>query len=186
MKLSLLIDGSLGKTQVGLMKNGVFSDFRISQSEVLEDMFDTVGEILEDNEVAFKSIDEYVYCEGPGSILGIRISCMAIRVWLSLFGNQKVLSYNSLDIASKIAGPGKTVYVNASRGKYFIKSVGVALRECGEEELQEQEEKIKLEDIYDLSSYRFAPEDYKEVEDIDAKLFKAIEYVKWDGERHRK
>lgn len=186
MKTSLLIDGSLGRVQIGLMKDGVWVYFRKGEGEVLEDMFDMVGRMLKDNGVEFESVDEYIYCEGPGSILGIRISCMAIRVWLSLFGKKGVLSYNSLDLASKMAGEGKIVYVGASRGKYFVKSIGSELKECSEEVLKEMENKVKLADTYDLANYHFKMGDCREVEDIDAKLFKVIDYVKWDGERHRK
>ena len=46
----------------------------------------------------FDQVDGFLYCEGPGSVLGIRLAAMALQGWKSLPGHKSapILAYRSL------------------------------------------------------------------------------------------
>jgi len=57
----------------------------------------------------------FVFCEGPGSILGIRTVATALRTWTAL-NPRPVYAYRSLELTAKSVGqPGQTIICDARR-----------------------------------------------------------------------
>lgn len=66
-------------------------------------------------EISPNEASAFVFCEGPGSILGIRTVATAIRTWTALTP-RPVYAYRSLDLTAKSAGqPGQTIICDARR-----------------------------------------------------------------------
>lgn len=76
-----------------------------------------------------------IFCEGPGSILGIRTAATAIRTWLTL-RERPVFTYQSLDlVARSLNDPGTTVIADARRQLWHAQVVGQPLTRVPAEEL---------------------------------------------------
>jgi tRNA threonylcarbamoyladenosine biosynthesis protein TsaB len=62
------------------------------------------------------AVAAFAFCEGPGSILGIRTSAMALRVW-DVLRPRPLFAFQSLAVAAAAAGrPGATLIADARRG----------------------------------------------------------------------
>ena len=60
----------------------------------------------------------FVFCEGPGSVLGVRTTAMAIRTWCALTP-RPVFAYRSLELVARVlAGPGEAVIADARRDSW--------------------------------------------------------------------
>ena len=95
----LLIDASSpDSTAVGLLdaRGRAWSAFVEEKSPALEGIFSAV-EKVEKLSGTFPP-SGFIFCAGPGSILGIRIAAMAIRGWLALGLRVPVLSFRSLSL----------------------------------------------------------------------------------------
>jgi tRNA threonylcarbamoyladenosine biosynthesis protein TsaB len=69
----------------------------------------------------------FAFCEGPGSILGIRTTAMALRAWCAI-APRPVYAYQSLDLLCRgLARPGLTVIADARRGLWHRQRPGEAL-----------------------------------------------------------
>jgi tRNA threonylcarbamoyladenosine biosynthesis protein TsaB len=55
--------------------------------------------------VPLRDVRGFVFCEGPGSILGIRTAAMAIRTWCAL-EPRPVFAYRSLELVARTMPPG--------------------------------------------------------------------------------
>ncbi|HCJ11693.1 MAG: hypothetical protein A2Y14_03920 [Verrucomicrobia bacterium GWF2_51_19] len=110
MQKTLVIDSSLGTTQVGL-GFGMEGDCLTSETPTLESLFQLIDSLLQTHALSLDRLGAIVYCEGPGSTLGIRIACMAIRTWKMLFPTLKIYSYRNLECAWEAMGqPNATLY----------------------------------------------------------------------------
>lgn len=100
----LLLDASSQTVQVGITRDCKWLSFYRSGDESLDAIFDGVDKCLQQADVQLPAIDGFLFCEGPGSILGIRLAAMAIRSWRSLpeWHDRPVFSYKSLEIAGKL------------------------------------------------------------------------------------
>jgi tRNA threonylcarbamoyladenosine biosynthesis protein TsaB len=77
----------------------------------------------------------FVFCDGPGSILGIRTSAMAIRAWRVL-NPQPVFSFHSLELVSHFLGnPDLSVISDARRDAWHCVSLETPLRRIPTAEL---------------------------------------------------
>ena len=63
-------------------------------------------------------VKAFIFCEGPGSILGIRTVAMAIRTWQA-DASRPAFAYSSLALASVASGrPGLSVIADARRAHW--------------------------------------------------------------------
>ena len=82
---------------------------------------------LEDLGVDPGAVAAFAFCEGPGSILGIRTSAMALRVW-DVLQPRPLFAFQSLAVAATGAGrPGATLIADARRGLWHCLPVGGTL-----------------------------------------------------------
>ena len=101
-KLSLVIDGSGSTVFAGLLAN---DDQWLAKVErpgtPLEELFPAIEIALKEADVHLSNIDSYLYCEGPGSVLGLRLCAMAIETWTRLYPQSAQLyKYNSLQLTA--------------------------------------------------------------------------------------
>jgi tRNA threonylcarbamoyladenosine biosynthesis protein TsaB len=75
--------------------------------------------LLERLEVDLDRANAFIFCEGPGSMLGIRTSAVAIRTW-QVLRPRPVFSYRSLELLAAVRGrPGVTVIADARKQSWF-------------------------------------------------------------------
>jgi tRNA threonylcarbamoyladenosine biosynthesis protein TsaB len=78
--------------------------------------------------VRLEQVQSFVFCDGPGSVLGIRTTAMAIRTWCVL-QNRPVYSYSSLALmAHSIGRPELGVIADARRDAWHHYQIGTGLR----------------------------------------------------------
>lgn len=97
----LVLDASCPRIFVGVWKNGNWLGVSTLETPALEGLFQIVEECLEAAGLKISEIDGFAHDEGPGSVLGIRISAMAIRTWkaLPVFKDKPVFTFQSLPFA---------------------------------------------------------------------------------------
>lgn len=97
----LVLDASSTRIQVGLLQNNQWLAFQSSSYESLQAIFFGVQTCLNNANKALDDLTFFVFCEGPGSLLGIRVIAMALKAWTSFPNRQNIpiYSYNSLAVS---------------------------------------------------------------------------------------
>lgn len=160
-----------------------------------------------------RDMDGFIFCEGPGSMLGVRITAMAIRGWQSFFpAPRPVFSYYSLEAAARLlrAGGemrGMSVISDARRGfwnvfQFHREDAAGRLERWPAERLGALAQPVyRLEEPrktpcpveaagagYDLSPAAgiFCSRDFLRVNDVvEAYAPELADFRKWAPERHR-
>lgn len=82
---ALVVDGSGSGLFVGILQSeGRWLAKAALDQPPLESLFSGVASILEASGVELSDIESYIYCSGPGSVLGLRLCAMAIETWSRL------------------------------------------------------------------------------------------------------
>lgn len=101
-KASLVIDGSGIAVFAGLLdaENRWLAKAERDGSP-LEELFPVIEAVLTESGLSLKDIGSYIYCMGPGSVLGIRLCAMAIETWQRLYPKSvQYYKYNSLQLSA--------------------------------------------------------------------------------------
>ena len=103
---TLVIDGSGSAVFAGVL--GPDGNW-LAQSEQdgapLESLFPSVEATLEAAQLNLTDIRSFIYCEGPGSVLGLRLCAMAIETWSRLHPESAhYFAYNSLQLTAALIG----------------------------------------------------------------------------------
>ena len=95
----LLLDASSPRTHVGIFEEGRWLFRHKSEEEALNSVFQGARICLDQAGLKLLDLQGFAFCAGPGSMLGIRITTMAINGWRSLFSHQTipVFKYHSLE-----------------------------------------------------------------------------------------
>jgi tRNA threonylcarbamoyladenosine biosynthesis protein TsaB len=97
----LLIDSSSTCIQVGLWQLDGEVIWNTSELEAGIAIFAGVDALLARTGLGVADLGALVFCEGPGSILGIRTAAMALRLWSSTGGRAlPVFAYRSLELVA--------------------------------------------------------------------------------------
>lgn len=98
----LVIDGSGASTFVGIIgAGGNWLASASSGAAPLESLFETVESVLKAANLHLENFRAYIYAEGPGSILGLRLVAIAIETWSRLYPESaRYFAYNSLHLAA--------------------------------------------------------------------------------------
>lgn len=98
----LVLDASCLTTRVALFHDGKLLKQLESETHAMESLLTSVQQLVRQQNIAIKTIRGFIYCMGPGSILGIRLSIMAIKTWCAIHqcSKSRVLSFNSLAMAA--------------------------------------------------------------------------------------
>ena len=101
-KASLVIDGSGIGVFAGLLdaENQWLAKVE-SDGSPLEELFPLIEAVLTESALSLTDIGSYIYCMGPGSILGIRLCNMAIQTWTRLYPKSaQYYKYSSLQLSA--------------------------------------------------------------------------------------
>ena len=102
-KASLVIDGSGSAVFTGLLDadNQWLAKVEANGAP-LEELFPAMEVALTESGLSLADIDSYIYCEGPGSVLGLRLCAMAIKTWSRLYPKSaQYYKYNSLQLSAQ-------------------------------------------------------------------------------------
>jgi tRNA threonylcarbamoyladenosine biosynthesis protein TsaB len=101
-KASLVIDGSGGSVFAGLLDAENRWLVKVDRDGApLEELFPVIKIALTESRLSFADIGSYIYCEGPGSVLGLRLCAMAIETWTRLYPKSaQYYKYNSLQLSA--------------------------------------------------------------------------------------
>ncbi|MGC6456239.1 MAG: hypothetical protein ACON46_06890 [Coraliomargaritaceae bacterium] len=103
-KNSLVIDCSDGEIFCGVLDGtGTWLSTKQSGPGALEALFPNVGAVLQEADCQLDSVRRFIYCRGPGSVLGLRLAAMAIETWCRLATVPvERLSYGSLELTAAL------------------------------------------------------------------------------------
>jgi tRNA threonylcarbamoyladenosine biosynthesis protein TsaB len=194
----LLIDAASERIQAGLFgaKTGTRWSSRTEEAGV------GVFECLDELDVDISSVAAFAFCEGPGSILGIRTTAMALRMWNAL-KERPLYAYVSLAVVARAVGrPDVGIVADARRGLWHCLHMGGPLLRVPAAELSGElmtPEGFRHWDplpagtvttSYDLGTLFADPsvekaELFRETLDPDAFLHQEPSYAKWVPRIHR-
>lgn len=127
----LLLDAASLRIQAGVLSADGSSRWATVEDEAGIAVFRCVEQL----ELDLASIGAFVFCEGPGSILGIRTVAMAIRTWQSL-KPRPAFAYGSLAlVAHAIGKKDLTVIADARRDTWHSQRIGTPLHRVSVGEL---------------------------------------------------
>ena len=99
---TLIIDGSGGSVFAGVLDSDRRWIAKVQQEGApLEHLFPAIDRCLQSGGLRLSDVTGYIYCEGPGSVLGLRLCAMAIETWTRLYPTSAQLQkYNSLGLCA--------------------------------------------------------------------------------------
>lgn len=99
----LLLDAAGSVVQTGLWSDGRWESWRDSREEAGTSLFEGTHSILKETGRGLSELEGFLFCEGPGSMLGIRIAAMAIQGWQHLASKPlPVFTYDSHTLLAHI------------------------------------------------------------------------------------
>jgi tRNA threonylcarbamoyladenosine biosynthesis protein TsaB len=127
----LLLDAASERIQAGLLSAGREPRWASAREEAGTGIFACLDALGAD----VGGVGAFAFCEGPGSILGIRSAAMAIRAWCAL-RSRPVHAYLSLGLVAEAEGrDGLEVIADARRGLWHRLRRGRALERVPAAEL---------------------------------------------------
>lgn len=101
---TLVIDGSNSAVFVGLIGTNQKWVYQTrADGSPLERLFPTVENLIESTNYELSDLNSYIYCEGPGSVLGLRLCAMAMQTWSQLYKKSTCwYTYNSLQLTAEL------------------------------------------------------------------------------------
>ena len=99
---TIVLDASCPTTQVALFRDGKLENHGAQATPAMQSLLQLVTENTRASGIKISDIQQFAYCSGPGSILGIRLSIMAIKTWATLYAipKNKIFSFYSLAAAA--------------------------------------------------------------------------------------
>ncbi len=85
---------------IGLSQSGQPAIWSTAESEAGQAVFSGVTDVLGKAGLRLDEIDAFVFCEGPGSMLGTRTVAMTLRTWQAL-KPRPAYAYQSLALAAR-------------------------------------------------------------------------------------
>jgi len=116
----LVVDTASLRVQVGLCRADGRNRWITRTEEPSAALFAGLAEL----EVDLNRVGAFVFCDGPGSVLGIRSAAMAIRVWQTL-RPRPAFAYSSLALVATALGRANlTVIADARRDSWHCQQLG--------------------------------------------------------------
>jgi tRNA threonylcarbamoyladenosine biosynthesis protein TsaB len=127
----LLLDAASLRIQAGVLAADGSSRWATREDEAGIAVFRCVEQL----DIDLASIGAFVFCEGPGSILGIRTVAMAIRTWQTL-KPRPAFAYGSLAMVANAIGKTEvTVIADARRDTWHTQRIGTPLHRVSVDDL---------------------------------------------------
>ena len=96
----LLLDAASTRVTVGLVRSEEPTIWSTTESEAGRGVFSGTTEVLAKGGLRLEDVDAFLFCEGPGSMLGTRTVAMTLRTWQTLKA-RPAYAYQSLAIAAR-------------------------------------------------------------------------------------
>ncbi len=194
----LLVDAASETIQVGLLDAAAGPRWATRRDEAGVGLFECLDALA----VGIDSVRAFAFCEGPGSILGIRTSAMALRMW-SVLIPRPMFAYFGLAVVARAAGRPDVGYVaDARRGLWHRQFMGGPLERVPAAvltgELATPEGFRRWEPLpagtttasYDLAALFALPsvadaDLFREAPEPDAFLHQEPTYARWTPQIHR-
>tara|TARA_Y100000588_G_scaffold293068_1_gene312649 strand:+ start:92 stop:757 length:666 start_codon:yes stop_codon:yes gene_type:complete len=121
-RLPLLIDAS-SQVQVGIPGSKDWRSFVKEEKPVMESLFEAIPRSLGQIDSSITAIDAILFCEGPGSTLGLRIAATAVKTILRENKPHPTLfTYNALDLAAILANDAsRPILAPFRKGKKLLR-----------------------------------------------------------------
>ncbi len=128
----LLLDAASTKVQVGSLGADSQADcWATATTDAGVGIFECLAQLPQ----APDDYRAFVFCHGPGSILGIRTVAMALRTWVML-KSRPVFCYSSLALVAEALGqPYRSIIADARRELWHRYMLGGELQRVGTAEL---------------------------------------------------
>jgi tRNA threonylcarbamoyladenosine biosynthesis protein TsaB len=95
----LVLDAASKVVQAGLLRSGSPSVWQHAEGDSGQLVFTLTERCLQDARLGLDAIEAFIYCDGPGSMLGTRTIAMALRTWQTLRA-RPAYAYHSLALAA--------------------------------------------------------------------------------------
>lgn len=104
LKRMLVIDSSSRRVCVGVFDSEGHLNTTSSEEDASVSLFPIIKDLFDESGTSLATLGSIAFCEGPGSMLGIRTAVMGIRTWqgAGFLRDQSVFSFNSLNIGAEI------------------------------------------------------------------------------------
>ncbi|HVU39275.1 MAG TPA: hypothetical protein VHC95_13150 [Opitutales bacterium] len=133
----LLLDASGVTARTGVWQNSRWLGWQEGEAPALESLFAGTRAALAAAQTPWQELGGYLYVDGPGSVLGLRLAAMAIRAWQtddaarSQGEARPVYSAGSLPLAAALAlaageKPPFTLFTDAKQGFWQILEITTA------------------------------------------------------------
>ncbi len=123
----LVLDAASTRVQAGLIRKAAPACWRSVEDEAGTGLFKATEEVLAEAGTGLDEIGAFVFCEGPGSMLGTRTIAMALRTW-QVLRSRPVFAYQSLAVAARGAWTQQArafaVIADARRDTWHVQAVG--------------------------------------------------------------
>lgn len=93
----LALDAASLKVSAGLLRSGQPAIWAHVEADANRGIFSASHRVLQQAGLGLDAVRAFVFCEGPGSILGVRTLAMALRTWLVLEA-RPIYAYQSLAV----------------------------------------------------------------------------------------
>jgi len=125
----LVLDAASMTVQAGLWRTGQSERWCNCREEAGSGIFTNTKSLLDEAGLRISDIGAFVFCEGPGSMLGTRTIAMALRTW-QVLAPRPVYAYQSLAVAGQYlwtqSSPRAfTVVADARRDTWHCQPVAV-------------------------------------------------------------
>lgn len=98
----LVLDAASTRVQVGFLRVDGPASWRSADDEAGTALFAGTAAVLKEAKLQIADIGAFVFCQGPGSMLGIRTVAMALRTW-QVIKPRPAYAYQSLAVAARFA-----------------------------------------------------------------------------------
>lgn len=100
----LVVDTSSRRVCVGLFDEKGTLSYKTSEEDASLSLFPLIKSLLAEFDWQLSQINTIAFCQGPGSMLGIRTAIMGIRTWqgAGLIDNKPIYSFSSLRIGAEL------------------------------------------------------------------------------------
>jgi tRNA threonylcarbamoyladenosine biosynthesis protein TsaB len=195
---TLVIDAASAVVQVGLLLPEGRGDWTTSTEEAGVGVFQCIEKLGVDP----LRMAAFVFCDGPGSVLGIRTVAMALRTW-GMLAPRPVFAFASLAIVAHALGrPDVAVIADARRDAWHHYQITSGLRRVAANELSGelvmpenfrhwatgpanvQRVPYTIADLFSLPQVADA-DLFRATEAPDAFLHEEPSYVTWTPQVHR-
>jgi tRNA threonylcarbamoyladenosine biosynthesis protein TsaB len=128
---ALVIDAASAQVQVGLLTGERTAVWQSSMDESGVAVFKGIEKLGVDPQ----AVGAFIFCDGPGSVLGIRTVAMALRTW-SVLKPRPMFAYSSLALVAHALGRNDVgVIADARRESWHHYQIGRGLRRLARADL---------------------------------------------------